>query len=173
MPAIPAIAIAVTVAAAATAAVATYSQAQAQSKASAYNAQMEQYNSEIQRQQGQVDAQSIEEQGEVIQGKARAAAAASGLSGGSSDDIQYVDLVRNDQQALAMKYRGDIGAYNADSQANLDQSAASNAKVAGGLGAGGALLSGASGALGQANTNYGGSAIQPVFGSTSNINLGF
>jgi len=175
MPAIPAIAIAVTVVAAAATAAAAYSSAQSQKNAANYNAQMEQYNAEIQNQQGQQDAQNIEEQGEIIQGKARAAAAASGLFGGSSDDIQYVDLVRNDQDALAAKYRAEIGAYNATSQAGLDTMNASAANTAGAFSAGGALLNGAGQSFNQYNASYGNNnSVTPVFAAnTSSGSPGF
>lgn len=168
MPALPIIAIAATVAATAVAAGSAYAQGQAQKKAADYNAQMEQYNAEIQARQGQEDAANIESQGEIIQGKARAAAAASGLSGGSSLDIQYNDLVKNDQDALAAKYRGTIGAYNATSQSTLDSMNASNAQTQGLLGTGGALLSGA----GKVYTQTGGNAPtpNPIFGTTTTEN---
>src|ERR1700761_4659416 len=129
--ALPIATVAITAIAAAGSAAAAYSQGQAQKRAADYNAQMEKYNADIQAKQGQEDAQNIETQGEIIQGKAKAAAAASGLSGGSADDIQYADLVRNDQDALAAKYRGTIGAYNANAQSTLDSMQASNAQTQG------------------------------------------
>lgn len=165
--ALPIAAVAITAIAAGTAATAAYEQGQSQKKAAAYNAQMEQYNATIQAQQGQQDAANIETQGELIQGKAKAAAAASGLSGGSADDIQYADLIRNDQDALAAKYRGTIGAYNADSQATLDSSASNNAGIQGDLAAGGALLSGASKSFSMGTT---GGSVGSVFGSTTTQN---
>lgn len=153
MPALPALAIAATVASVAIGTATAISSAQQQKAAANYNAQMSQYNAEIQNKQGQQDAQEQENQGELIMGKARAAAAASGLSGGSSTDIQYNDLVTNDENAFAAKYRGEIGAYNADSQASLDSFSANNAQTNGYLGAGGALLSGASKIYGQTNSS--------------------
>lgn len=142
-------------------------QAQAQSKAADYNSQMEKYNAQIQNQQGQVDAANIEQQGEMIQGKARAAAAASGLMGGSSTDIQYNDLVQNDKAALAIRYRGQIGAYNAENQSTLDSMQASSAQTAGMIGGGSALLSGLGKAAGQYQSSFGQPSVQPVFGSTT------
>lgn len=169
--ALPIAAVAVTAIAAGASATAAYAQGQSQKKAAAYNAQMEQYNATIQAQQGQQDAANIETQGELIQGKAKAAAAASGLSGGSADDIQYADLIRNDQDALAAKYRGTIGEYNADAQSSLDSSASSNAGLQGDLAAGGALLSGASKSVSMGSSSFGGGqTVGSVFGSTTSQN---
>lgn len=166
--ALPIAAVAITAIAAGTAAAGAYEQSQAQSKAAAYNAQMEQYDAEIQKSQGQVAAQDVEQQGELIQGKARAAAAAAGLEGGSSIDISYNDLVRNDQQAYQDKYRGEIGAYNATSQAGLYTAQAGWANQAGILGASGQLLSGASRAFSQ--SNGGGTTPGGIFGSNTSDN---
>ena len=167
--ALPIAAVAVTAIAAGTAAAATYQQSQAQAKAAAYNAQMEQYNAQVQKEQGQQAATEIEEQGELIQGKARAAAAAAGLSGGSSEDIQYVDLVRSDQQANQDLYRGQIGAYNANSQSTLDSAQSGWDTTAGYLGTGGALLKGAASTMGSYNSNFGGTTPGGVFDNSSTV----
>lgn len=169
--ALPIAAVAVTAIATATAAAGEYAQSQAQSKAAAYNAQMEQYDATIQKQQGQEAATEVEEQGELIQGKARAAAAAAGLDGGSSTDVSYNDLVRNDQAAYQDMYRGQIGAYNATSQAGLDTAQSGWATQAGGFGVAGTLLSGASKAAGQFSSSGGGGQTPGgIFGSNSSDN---
>lgn len=166
--ALPIAAVAITAVAAGASAYAANQQAQSQSKAAAYNAQMEAYDAEVQKQQGQAAATETEEQGELIQGKARAAAAAAGLDGGSSTDIQYVDLVRNDQQANQDLYRGTIGAYNATSQSTLQSAQSGWDSQAGYLNAGGALLSGASKAVGMGYSSFGGgSTPSGVFGNYS------
>lgn len=167
---LPIAAVAVTAIAAGVSAYSSVKQSQATAKADNYNSQLASYNAAIDTQQGQQDAAEVESQGEIIQGKAKSAAAASGLAGGSSDDIAYADLVSNDQDALAAKYRGTISGYSSSAQAGLDSAAASNATQQGILGAGSALLSGAAKSYSASSGISTTSTVTPVFGSPTNSN---
>lgn len=165
-----AIPVAITAVAAVASTAAAIQNARAQQQAANYNAQMQSYNASILAQQGQQDSANVLQQGELIQGKARAAAAASGLGdSGSVQDVSYANLVSNEHDALAAKYRGTVESYNATGQAGLDSMSASNAGIAGGIGVAGSLLSGASKTY-TAYDNSQGGTVQPIFGQTTTAN---
>lgn len=160
---IAAIPVAITAAAAIASAAAAGVAAKAQANAASYNAKMQQYNATIQKQQGAADAASILMQGEATRGAARARAAASGVDvSGSFMDVDYNSLVNNEQNALNVKYRGDIGAYNSNAQSTLDASQSSSATFGGGVGVAGTLLSGGSQVYTAYNNSYGPRQVQPV-----------
>jgi hypothetical protein len=165
-----AIPVAITAVAAIASTAAAVQSARAQAQAANYNAQMQKYNADILQQQGQQDAANVLQQGQIIQGKARAAAAASGLGeSGSVQDVSYANLVGNEQDALAAKYRGTIEGYNATNQARLDSMSAQNAEISGGINVAGSLLSGASKTYGAYDSSQGNS-VQPIFGQTTTSN---
>jgi len=128
---------------------ASANQAQAQSQAAEFNAAVAGQNATLARQQAAVDAANIELQGDRKRGAVRAAAAASGLTGGSVSDILADVATTNELEVLLTKYKGDVAATGFTNTATLDRARADSfitrageARTAGYLSAGGMLVKG-------------------------------
>ena len=125
----------VSVAAAGAGAAASYQSAQYNSKVAANNAQAatDQANYTTSLKQIQL---------EKTLGQERAAAGASGVTGGSSDDVTYNSLVQGKYDQLATTYQAKVAGTRDASEEQLDQMQGNNALVSGGISALGAATKG-------------------------------
>lgn len=141
--------IAMTVAAAAMSAASSIQQGKQASAAAKFNADMQNRNAGIARQQAAAEEEKQRRLGYMRQGAARAAYGASGVSiEGSPLDILEQSAAQEELDALNIRYRGAIGAQSAEGQAALSSMRGDAAMQAGYTGAGSAILLGGAKAAG-------------------------
>lgn len=119
-------------------------QGNAANQAANYNAQMAERQATLQQQIAAADAEEIARQNRLAQGHLRATAGASGLivGDGSSLDVQLDNAETGELNRLKRLWQGDVAAYNARNQAQLDYYAGAQAQRAGLFNAGSKLLTG-------------------------------
>jgi hypothetical protein len=144
----------VAAAGAATSAVGSYAAGQTRKAAEKYNAQVNENNATMARQQADAEAQKVKEKGRRIIGAQRAALSAAGVDvdSGSAADIGYDSNVQNELDALTTLYKGRVSSNNSLAQAQLDRYSGKQAGQAGAIAAGGTLLSGAANSYGTYNS---------------------
>jgi hypothetical protein len=138
-----------TVAAAAMSAASSIQQGKQASAAAKFNADMQNRNAGIARQQAAAEEEKQRRLGYMRQGAARAAYGASGVAiEGSPLDILEQSAAQEELDALNIRYRGAIGAQSAEGQAALSSMRGDAAMQAGYMGAGSAILLGGARAAG-------------------------
>lgn len=134
---------------AASTAVAVYGarqQAKAAEQAADYNAEVAEQNAGIAREQAALRAQQIDRENRLRLGATKAAAGASGISGGAGTVIDVVgDLVtQGELQRQEALYEGELRARGFTIDRDLSRAEGRNARSAGRINAATALLSGGS-----------------------------
>jgi hypothetical protein len=137
-------------------------QSNAQQQAANYNAQVAQNNATAATQQATYANQLKQIQLEQTIGKETAAAGASGIEGGSVNDVEYNSLVMGKLDQQATTYEGQIGATRNLDEAGLDSLQGANAATSGNLSALGAVVGGASKVASQTST-FEGTGAQPDY----------
>ena len=142
-------------------------QADAQEDAARYNAAVAENDANAAAQQSQYEAQRIRDRNRRILASQRANQAKSGLAlTGSFSDVQLDSAIQGEMDALAAIYTGQINAGSAEARAQLSRMEGRAAKRAGYLGAGGSLLTGASGV---ASISASTPKAQPSFSAPSTV----
>jgi hypothetical protein len=137
------------VAAAAVSAVGAISSAQATSAAAKTNARIADRNALISRQSAAAEEEKQRRLSRRQAGANRAAIGASGITmDGSALDVMEDNAMDAEMDALTIRYNGEIGAMNSESDASLERMRAGAARTAGMFGAGSALLQGGAKAYG-------------------------
>jgi len=112
-----------------------------------YNASVAEQNAAAIRQAAALDEDTSRKKSGRIQGAVRARAAASGVDlGGSPLDVLADNASEAELEALTIRYRGDVEAGRQESEARLSRARGKNAVTQGWIGAGAALLQGATSA---------------------------
>lgn len=135
-------------ASAAMTAVSSIKQGQQAEASAKFNADMQNRNALIARQQAGAEEEKQRRLTYMRQGAANAAYGASGVAmEGSPLDILEQSAAQEELDALNIRYRGEIGAQSAEGQAELSRMRGSAAAQAGMMGAGSAILMGAAKAV--------------------------
>ena len=134
-----------TLASAAVSAAGSIAQGNAAKSAANYNAAVARQNADIARANATADADRQREQAGRLAGRQRAATGASGITPeGSPLDVMADSALSAELDALTTQYRGELQARSYGQDATLQGMRGSAAQEAGYIGAGSALLSGAS-----------------------------
>ncbi|MGE5147403.1 MAG: hypothetical protein ACM3N5_11675 [Candidatus Eiseniibacteriota bacterium] len=137
------------IASAAASAAGAAAQGNAARAAANYNAAVARQNADIARANATADAAKQERQGDLLAGRQRAATGASGITPqGSPLDVMADSALESELDALTTHYRGELQARSYGQDAALQTMRGKEAQQAGYIGAGTALLKGASQALG-------------------------
>lgn len=132
-------------------AVGAVSQANAQSAAAGYNAQLNQRNAVIAKQQTDAEVAQITRQSELAQGRMLAGFGASGLTtDGSALDALADSAAQAQLDIETVKYRGNLKAMGYHDNARLDEMAGDTAEKQGVLRAASEVLTG----VGRAGASY-------------------
>ncbi len=124
------------------------------SQAAEAKAQADEFNASVKGQQAlQAKAQAAEEarisqvHSASVIGQEQASYGASGVSGGSgsAQDVLQAAATNAEMDALNIQHKGDLEAWALRTGAQLDNSAASNARTAGGFAVAGDVIGGVSG----------------------------
>lgn len=114
----------------------------AAAKAARYNQNIARYNAGETRKAGVIEENRVRREGQRRLGAMRANAGASGLDGGTIDDLMAESTFNAEFDALATRYNYNSKATGYDMEADLYGSSAKDAKTAGYIGAASALLKG-------------------------------
>lgn len=126
-----------------------YSQGQAQKKMAEYNAEVAANAAKSSQMQGQAEAERIRDRNARVAGAQRASFLSSGVTiSGSASDVMYDSALEGELDAMMAIYRGDIGANQANSQAELSRMQGRAAQSASMYNATGTLLTGVGNSLG-------------------------
>jgi hypothetical protein len=119
-------------------------QGQAAKNAANYNAQMEERNAQISRQNAAIEEEKQRRQGDLRLGSMRAGYGASGVAiEGSPLDILEQSAAQEELDALTIRYRGELGAYSSEQEATLSRYRGATAERSGYMQAGSSILMGA------------------------------
>jgi len=121
----------------------TLSGASAQSAQLEQQKQMAEQNARLAKEQAEYNATVKQRTLNQVLGKQKAALAASGVTGGSSEDVEYDSLLQGTLDSLMTKWQGDVQATNYKNQASGFKASASNAMTGGLLSAVGTAIRGA------------------------------
>lgn len=117
-------------------------QGTAAAKAAKFNASIARYNANVSQQAGQIEEDRVRRDSRRRIGRIRAAIGASGLDGGSADDLLADSMYQAELDALMTRFNYNNQAKGFAMQASMYNSAAGDAMTAGYIGAASALLRG-------------------------------
>lgn len=123
-------------------------------RSATFNRNVASYNANQTRQSGIIEEDRVRRDARAKTGLIRANIGASGLDGGSADDIVASSIYMGELDALTTRFNYNSKADGLDMQASLYGSAASDARRGGYLGAAAALLKGGTNYY-KNNTDYG------------------
>lgn len=124
-------------------AVGAIQQGNAAVKAAAFNENMSRFNASITKQQGAIEEDRVRRQGRQATGRIRANIGASGIDGGSADDVLFSSMYEAELDALTTRYNYSNQATAYEMQAQMYNRAGSDARTASYIGAASSLLRGA------------------------------